>query len=69
MYSLNVNSKELQALSNNIYFGRGIASLVKKAYMQKLLSIEKCAEILDKTKDEMKYLINTWDLEYNIPFN
>lgn len=59
---LNENSPELQALSGNIYFGRGIASLVKRAYLEGKLTKEECVTILDKTEEEIKSLIETWEL-------
>lgn len=68
MQSLKENYKELPYLSNNIYFGRGISSLVKKAYYQNILTIDECAKILDRTNAEMEHLAKTWDIEKNISF-
>jgi len=64
MQSLDANTKELQSLSSNFYFGRGIASLVKKAYYKKLITTNEGARILGFSNIlEMQDLIKAWELE------
>lgn len=64
---MNENLKELQSLSSNFYYGRGIAELVRKAYTKKIINLDEAAHILKKPIEEVKNQINLWKIESQIP--
>lgn len=67
MIPMNENVKELQSLSSNFYFGRGIADLVKQAYNKKIIDLQEAANILKKSTEEMKDQLALWKIESQIP--
>lgn len=63
---MNENLKELQSLSSNFYYGRGIAELVRKAYNKEIIDINEAAKILKKPIEEIQNQINLWKIESQI---
>lgn len=59
--SLEENSVELGALSDNFYFGGKLAKLVKEAMQRKIISTKKGAEILNIETTKMQELAKSWD--------
>ncbi|MDD3594019.1 MAG: XRE family transcriptional regulator [Candidatus Gastranaerophilales bacterium] len=59
--SLDENSIELGALSDNFYFGGKLAKLVKEAIKKKIISTKKGAEVLNIDTAKMNELAKSWD--------
>ena len=60
MLPMNENIKELQSLSSTFYYGRGIADLVKQAFLRKLINENDCARILKLSLNEIDKLKGMW---------
>lgn len=60
MLPMNENIKELQSLSSTFYYGRGIADLVKQAFLRELINENDCARILKLSLNEIDKLKGMW---------
>ena len=63
MLPMNENVKELQSLSSSFYYGRGIADLVKQAFVKKLINENDCARILKLSLEDVEKLEKVWKFD------
>lgn len=63
MLPMNENVKELQSLSSAFYYGRGIADLVKQAFLENLINEDDCARILKLSLEEVTNLKEMWKFD------